>query len=70
LTKSTLSEDDIAAIVKDDTAFRTWTMVKIVSLDKDLGFLKRVLSPSLWANVIMAIGALVTITALLIGHYH
>jgi hypothetical protein len=62
-----LSQDDIAAIVKDDIAFRTWTIVNVVRLQSDLYYMRRILSPSLWCNVIMAAGAASTIIYLLIG---
>jgi hypothetical protein len=64
-----LSPEDVAQIVKDDHAFKTWTIVSMVSQQKDIGFIKRYLSPSLWCNVVMAAGALVTVLYLVIrGH--
>jgi hypothetical protein len=47
-----------------------WTMVKIIALEKDVSAIRHYLSPSLWANVIMALGAVATIVylATLIHH--
>lgn len=58
MTQKNLSEVDIAALVNNDVAFRTWTIVKFQSLDKDIAFIKRVLSPSIWATVLLAAAAI------------
>lgn len=63
-----LSQDEIAAIVNNETAFRTWAIVKIQSLEKDVSFIKKFLSPSIWAVIIMAIGALAEVLLRLAGH--
>ena len=68
MTNHDLSQDQIAKLLIDEPAFKMHVLLKLQSLDKDMIFLKKFLSPSIWALIIMAAGALIDLIARLQGH--